>query len=235
MKIKAYQIYYDKSQHEHLLDGFDEHYNETATVFLESGIMCDLIDLNAEKCDWFGVFSWKVYEKLRGFNHNRLVKLINNNSKADIIGPDDVTRHKARPPKHESLYHYKNKKKNYHTDIKKTFNYLIELLQGLNIVSANCNFLNVKMNQIYYNAFVAKYQIYKDFIDTMLKPSIELFNTNETLKQLSIKDAGYPTKPPKRFCEHTGLINYPQIPFILERLINLYIYNKQTLNVEYKL
>lgn len=235
MMIEAYQIYYDESQREHLLEGFREHYNETATVFLESGIMCDLIDSSTGNSDWFGVFSWKIQTKLPGFDHDRLTKIINDNSNTDIIGPDVAMRHAGLPFKHESLYCYKNKKQNYYTDIKETFNYLIKLLQDMHVVSANCNFLDVQMNQIYYNAFVAKSHVYKDFIDTMLKPSIKLFNTNETLKQLSIRDAGYPFAPPKRFCEHTGFVRYPQIPFILERLINLYIYNKQILNVGYKL
>ena len=235
--LKAYQIYYDESQKDSLLTGFIPHFNEKSSVYLESKIMCDLAaGGECLDCDWFGVFSWKVSQKMKGFNHETLKNSISKNPHCDIIGPDYSIRY---PPntklKHRSLFFHRRFGRDFYNQISHTFNILIKKLQRQGLVPKDCLFLNQELHQIYFNSFVAKTHIYLDYVESLLGPAIDLFQFDEELSELSKRDAGYPHDPPQRWVAHTGLARYPQTPFILERLINLYIYINKDLKIGWSL
>ena len=72
---------------------------------------------------------------------------------------------------------------------------------------------------------MAKTHIYEDFVKTTLRPAINLFKKDKDLYNLGTTnlprtDHG---KPPQRFTDHTGYEEWPHIPFVLERLINVYV------------
>ena len=90
-KIKAYQIYYDESQKDSLMDGFIPYFNEKATVNLESGIICDLVNQGeCSNCDWFGVFSWKIHDKVKGLDFERLKTAMEENGDCDLFVPNPL-------------------------------------------------------------------------------------------------------------------------------------------------
>jgi hypothetical protein len=231
--LKVYQIYYDESQKDSLLTGFTPHFNEKPSVYQESKIMCDLV--RGGEClnfDWFGVFSWKVSQKLKGFNYEILKNSISKNPYCDIIGPDYSIRYPpCAKPKHRSLFYHSLFGRDFHDQISHTFNILIQKLQRQGLVPKDCLFLNQELHQIYSNSFVAKTHIYLDYIESLLGPAIDLFQFDEELSELSKRYAGFPLNPPQKWVAHTGLARYPQTPFILERLINLYIYINKNLKI----
>jgi hypothetical protein len=76
---------------------------------------------------------------------------------------------------------------------------------------------------VYFNSFLARPEIYLDYVNSLLKPAIELCASDEELSTLVMSPSGYAKPPPQNFINDTGVEQYPWIPFILERLINVYI------------
>ena len=77
-------------------------------------------------------------------------------------------------------------------------------------------------NHIYCNYFVAKTDVYRDFVETYLNPTIDFLTHDPEFKVTSQSDSGYPHQPPPHFIQKTGFDYYPMRPFMLERLINVY-------------
>ena len=81
------------------------------------------------------------------------------------------------------------------------------------------------LKMVYFNYFVATPKVYKHFVDSILSPAISLFKNDKELNKLGMINANYRNQiPPHSFTKDTGLNYYPRIPFLLERLINVYIY-----------
>ena len=217
-KIKAYQIYYDESQKDLLMDGFIPYLNTKATVNLESGIICDLVNRGeCSNCDWFGIFSWKASEKVREFNFKRLQKEVIDNSECDIIGPNPKNYiHCARRIKSPHTIRFKKHR---------FMNAFEPLIKKLGISENPSDFMTEDFKMIYFNYFIAKPKVYKHFVDSMLNPAISLFREDSELHEIGMTFENYRNQtPPSNFKKDTGLMHYPRIPFILERLINVYIH-----------
>jgi hypothetical protein len=218
--IKAYQIYYDESQKDSLMDGFISHFNEKATVNLESGIICDLVNQGeCSNCDWFGVFSWKVRDKIKGFDFERL------NDVTAKSGEYDVLAANPRNCMPEILPTGPYNIRELHVEIWPPMDMLLRKLQQASIIpTKKRGYMWKKKNYIYCNFFLAKKDIYLDYVESLLKPAIDLFQTDGELNKLGMKapNTQY-DNPPQRFVDHTGLTQYPHIPFVLERLINVYV------------
>ena len=84
--------------------------------------------------------------------------------------------------------------------------------------------LNKKSHHIYCNYFIAKKEVYLDYINKLMIPAIKLIETDSELYEMSREapKTSY-SDPPRRFTEHTGFKYYPHLPFVLERLINVYL------------
>lgn len=215
-RVRAHQIYYDESQKDSLIDGFVPYFNEKATINLESGIICDLVNKGeCSNCDWFGVFSWKVQTKIKGFNFERLKTMVDENDDCDLLAPNP----------HNILMAGMNKK---HNIRKENFNTMGGLWPCLDLIVKKLGISNRKVlsgtdHVIYFNAFLARSEIYLDYVNSLLKPAIELCASDEELSPLAMPPSGYGRLPPQNFINDTGFERYPWIPFILERLINVYI------------
>ena len=210
-KIKAYQIYYDESQKDSLIDGFIPHFNEKATVNLESGVICDLVNRGeCSNCDWFGVFSWKIQEKIKGFDFETLKIAVSEYEDCDLLAPN---------PKHYwwGALRKRRKQKEVHPGAWQLIDLIVKKL-GL----SDKKVLEERGYGIYCNAFLARTEIYLDFVNNLLKPAIELCNYDKELNQLAFGETDYLT-PPNNFIKDTGLDYYPWIPFVLERLIMVYV------------
>lgn len=223
--IKAFQIYYDESQKGSLMDGFIPYFNEKANVNLESGIICDLVNRGeCSNCDWFGVFSWKhgtpKKKKIIGLNFKRLHECTTNGNGVDIIAPLP-RNYRSRSIRR---VHYPRRQMNWawEGEGEKFWNAFDLLIKKLGI--SDDKVLQGRAYGIYQNAFIARPQIYQDFVNSLLKPAIEKCHTDAQLSELVTSEfsSGY-AKPPQKFINDTGFEYYPMIPFILERLINVYI------------
>jgi hypothetical protein len=219
--VKVYQIYYDEFQKDSLLNGFVPYFNETSTVYLESGIICDLIKSGkCTNCKWFGVFSWKVASKVHGFNFNKLKEILmrrlRENEKYDLLttSNDSIDGHLPWNP------HFP---RGLHVEMWPTFDLLMVKLLEKGIINKIPNF-NKEMSFVYCNYFVTKTDLYLNYVNTLLKPAIDLFRDDKELRLMGTRaPKTLHETPPKRFTEHTGFKYYPHIPFVLERLINVYI------------
>ena len=214
-RVKAYQIYYNESQKDSLMNGFIPYFNEKATINLESGVICDLVNQGeCSNCEWFGVFSWKVSRKIKGFDYESLKNKVGENGDCDLLTPNPTN----------ILIKNANKKHNY----RKTYKGMIGLWPGLDLLVKKLGISNRKVlsgtgHAIYCNAFLAKPEIYLDFVNNLLKPAIELCNSDEELFALVMLPSNYRLIPPQNFINDTGFDRFPWITFILERLINVYI------------
>lgn len=213
MNICAYQSYFNTAQEKNLQEGFIWYFNPVASIFLESDIIIRLHQQYFSRCaDWFGLFSHSVYRKLNGFNYARLEEACNQATKADILAPDPQNYSFCdyiRKP-HPIRYTLENKQY-------ETFKVLLKKLK----IKEN---LLKPSHMIYCNYFVAKTNIYKDYINSLLKPAIDLFKNDEELYSLVMRKSHYNNKvPPANYIKDTGLNYYTHAPFILERLINVYI------------
>jgi hypothetical protein len=217
--IKAYQIYYDESQKDSLSHGFIPHFNAKATVHLESGIICDLVNRGeCSNCDYFGVFSWNLKNKIKTINFCTWGDKVNEYNGFDLltINTFNYNKHKHFPPLEK---HYPRK---LHGTIWSAFDLLLKKLYEQNILP-NRQYLVECKKYIYCNYFIAKKNIYLDYVNSLLNPAIDLSQTDDELNSMIMQlDLEY-NLPPKRFVEDTGFTTYPKIPFILERLINVYI------------
>ena len=217
-KIKVYQIYYAESQKDQLLEGFIPYFNSKATVNLESGVMSELIKSDGSlDCDYFGVFSWKVDQKVNCFDLKHLQEKTNDNLDCDIIAPNPQNYIKcARRIKSEHTIRFNKHKFMDGFDL---------LVKKLKLSETPEKFMTESRQMIYYNYFIAKSEIYKHFVDTLLDPAIALFQEDSEMMEMGYSREDYKNQtPPKNFICDTGLSYYPKIPFLLERLINVYIY-----------
>jgi hypothetical protein len=86
-------------------------------------------------------------------------------------------------------------------------------------------YTNDPKHVIYANQFLARKHVYQDYINTVIKPCLELLEGS--MWEEVNRDAGY-TQAMKQptLKEKTGLDFYNYVPFILERMMSQYIFNR---------
>lgn len=78
---------------------------------------------------------------------------------------------------------------------------------------------------VYANLFAARYYVYKDYVETVIKPCLDLLE-GEMWAEVN-REAGYTAGLEKEELKRlTGLDFYNYVPFILERMMMQYIHNK---------
>jgi len=81
-------------------------------------------------------------------------------------------------------------------------------------------------NPIYQNHFVAKREIYQDYVTDFLNPAMELIKTDEELNKLMMSESNYGKLNREADLRSVkaklGLDHYPLAPFILERCPSCY-------------
>ena len=91
-----------------------------------------------------------------------------------------------------------------------------------------CTDLGLKVSEpkhtIYSNFFIAKKEVFIEY-QNLLKKAVELLETK--YKKEAWADSGYNALKKERLKEVTGLDYYPMHTFILERLLSVWIDNKE--------
>jgi len=178
---------------------------EDKSYLFEYNPIVDIVDNHDVKEDYLGIFSWKFPFK-SGLFKKKLLWLMKNNPDYDVYSMCNV-------PFKNGYLEFTEK---YHPGFMDIFKPLCQDLA-----------LTVKepKNPIYSNFFIMKTELYKDYVDTIIKPAIELLETK--YKDLVWKDAKYTAGlKPENLKTFTGLDYYPFHTFVLERLVNQYIDNK---------
>ena len=206
--VKLYGITYNEGQSTEYIqyDNSNIKTIEQKSYLFEYNVLLDLVK-DFKDDEYYGVFSYKFPQKT-GITKNILYKLLvmNKYKEYDVIGL--------------SLNLFKGDYLKVSEEKHKGFTELFRLIcKDLNLV------MKEPTNVIYSNQFLAKGSVYKQFLNEVVNPAIELLETK--YKDLAWKDANYIWGlKGEQLKEQTGLNYYPMTVFILERLLSVWLENK---------
>lgn len=200
--LAFYQIYFKEEQKSEIYPFAIPHFNHV-TDYFENSVIIDLVPkTDAER---ICVASWRLFQK-RG-NGIRVNKTL---TKEALIDDYDIAILTPRSPSHKPLamaaiWHGKA-----WTEAIKELKRFIRIPQ------------EVKYS-IYENHFVARSEIYKDYVSTCLLPVMDYMST----RPVFFNPSGYAKKKSiqevNEYKEKTGKNDWPIAPFVLERLFSIWI------------
>lgn len=210
--LDFYQIIYEESQREKCYPFAKVYYNQTLTDYFENAVIADLVPNS--QAELISVCSWRLAQK-RGDSYRlgpdkslTVDKILNADFDVAVLTP--------RSPSHKPLLMAHEWHGKAWDD---AFNELKVFLKTIGIEVPE-----ELTNAIYENHFIAKGEIYKDYVAKYLLPCMAFIEkTGGVFKA----DAGYLTKKRdakevKAYQEKSGRQDWPIAPFILERLFSIY-------------
>lgn len=223
MSLDFIQIYYHDDQVKHLYSFASPYKNEVVTDFFENKVIAERVPkCNAE---YIGVCSWRLREKRQSGKCPIILNIYGNdnlsekkilNSGADIIN--------LRPfsPGHQMLANaamwHGGAQHNYAWE-----NAITELREIIHVPEE----VNTP---IYENAFVAKKEIYHEYVADCLNPVMQFMSDRSCF----FSNSGYAEKKariePKSVEDYrkiTGRNDWPIAPFVLERLFSIWINDRK--------
>lgn len=217
MAAELIQIYYKDEHLKELLPIAKPYFNAELTIFFENSVIQKLVmETKAEK---IGVISWKLKQKLR-YNIGKPTSL-------DHITEEVINSEYAVLPFTRNSVHHKT----------------LEALEfwhngSLSLLTKILDRLGIKMPSevwpaIYQNAFMAKTEIYQDYVSTYLSPAMALIKNDPEIYKLATVNSNYTNlnkqdaAKPEYLQEKIGMPYYPLSTFILERLFSVYVHNKK--------
>lgn len=202
-ELAFYQIYFKEEQKKELYDFAIPHLNSSVTDYFENSVITDLVPkTDAER---ICVASWRLFQK-RG-NGIRVNKQL---TREALIDDYDIAVLTPRSPSHKplamaSIWHGKA-----------WDNALKELKRFIKVPQE-------VRHAIYENHFVARSEIYKDYVSTCLLPAMDFMSS----RPVFFAPSGYAKKKSinevNEYREKTGKNDWPIAPFILERLFSIWI------------
>lgn len=211
---QIFQIYYNEKQLPKILPFAIPHYNAGLTIYFENAVIKDLV--STTKSEKIGVCSWKLGDKMRRLHLENL-----HTKKDSDYQVLSLTRNSAR---HQML----GMANAWHPGFIKTIKLLWEKL-GLKIPGE-------AKQPIYQNHFIAKTEVYRDYVENFLSPAMELTEKDEEVRNLMLQPSGYGKlnrqADLRSVKQKLGLDDYPLAPFILERCPSLWFTMKH-INVTY--
>ena len=219
--IRVYQVYFDDKSKESLEPEYIPYLNNPATIFLESKVMCDLIAKGAhKKSEYFGVVSHKLRKKVHG--SKMWGRTIANQSRRQFspkefetylrVSGADIGSYCTHPP--HAVFPFAER---YHKGICAAVALLMKKL------NYKIWYDTKSRSVIYFNYFLARPNIYEDFVNTLLRPAIEIMSKDPQVRTLCKVNSRYKFPIPEDLAKQTGYDYWPLHPFITERLINLYL------------
>jgi DNA-directed RNA polymerase subunit L len=201
-KHSLYSIKYQEDQ----LVEYTPYFNKVKTIkersyLFEYNPIIDIIE-NSTTNEYIGIFSHRFPQKT-GF-YKKIVINILDKENADVVNF-------CRPIKNYLLSTEED-----HPGFTKIFTLI-------------CNKLNLKIRPnkittIYSNFFVAKGNIYREYVE-VLKKAIEIMENDPEIKKLCWQDANYNNLTKKQLFYYTELPHYTFHTFILERLFSVWLDN----------
>jgi hypothetical protein len=211
-----FQVYYDEGQLGELYDFAQPFYNQSLTPYFENDIIAHIVP----KCDadLIGVASWRLRKKrgdcavgLKNSLHLSAEKIIDTDADVCILTP--------RSPIHKPLLAAEN----WHGKA---------WVEAFGIFKGYLRSIGIKVPgelvySIYENHFVAKREIYHEYVEKVLKPSIQFMED----EPIFLTPSGYiklkrNAPDTQRVTKMLGLKDWPIGVFILERLFSIWINNK---------
>lgn len=212
--IKIYQIYFDKKQRldTYFSPVFNPLRSDDRAKYLETDIIAGLIEQGKHKeADYFGVVSYKFKDKT-GLRGNDIDFYINKNE-ADIYSFFGHTKAQYQEWKHVNLW---ERDKVWHPLL---YDIGVKLFDKL-----GHDIRTLEMPVIYYNYWIARSEIVEEFYNEILKPSIEIMETE--LAEMCMQDSMYPYAKRvdlERVKQMFGVPYFTYHPFVCERLFPAFV------------
>lgn len=222
MTVDFLQIYWKDEQITKLYDFGTPYRNEVLTKYFENSVIADLVPSINE--DLIGIASWRLREKRNDSSTEGILKRAH--------GHTDLTLERILA--HEFDIAVLTPRNNLHDMLNAAIGY-----HGIAWVEAFTVFKrylrsahNIRVpekldNCIYENHFIAKREIYHEYVDKILKPAMEYMET-EPIYQTS---ADYAKRKRAHevdeYRQKTGLQDWCIGVFILERLFSIWIHGKK--------
>jgi hypothetical protein len=215
MNLDFIQIIYNDIQAEHCYPFARIHKNETLTPYFENSVIRELIP----NCNSgiIGIVSWRLKQK-RG----DMFRLIDKSLTLEKLTETeyDVAVLTPRSPTHQALHMAANWHSPNWTPAFEVFKRFLRTDLGIKVPTE-------LSHPIYENHFVAKREIYHEYVSSCLVPSIEFMHSNS---DIFLCDAGYAKRKTsaerQRYFGLTGRKDWPIAPFILERLFSIFCERK---------
>jgi hypothetical protein len=217
--LKMYSITYDNNQFTEYENYDNSHINtvEQKSYLFEVNPIIDIIDNKIDDLkddDYLGILSWKYSIKMnipKPLFYKMTKELMA--SSPDVI---NVSRFKWQ-------HNYLAWTEVQHPGFLEIFEFLCAKL-GLKMIEPTI--------PIHSNYFIAKKDIYVKYVNEILKPAVELLETDEYLVSKVFNDANYPAGLSKEgLKKYTGLEHYTYHTFVLERLFSVWIENNEYITI----
>lgn len=211
--VDFYQVFYADGQDKVLYPFAKAFKNTKLTEFFENEVILQLVPRST--ADKIGVCSWQLRDKLRFFIPPR------REFAEEVLYDDyDVLALTKNTRNHGMLAAAER----WHPEFKSIFGRICREI-GL------CVPAEVK-TPIYFNHFVARRELYQEYVATALAPAMAVMDQDPIISRLCWQDSGYVKLKgmiPQTVADKWGY--YPMHPFILERLFSVFIDSKD-LNIK---
>lgn len=221
--LRVFQIYYHESQRGQLETEYLPFFNYHPTEFFESQIIRDLVDLGQHKdAEYFGVVSYKLRYKVgtdmkqnwRG--HPNIANHSENEFSPEAFAaqlrehrPDAMSFQCHMP--HDPI----STAESFHPGF---MNLWSEIMRQI-----GWDWTPTRIDDIFYcNFFVARREIYDDYVNRMLAPAMDVMSKMNKLGLLLWQDSNYRNSPVPEFIKARGIDHWPFHPFICERFFSWY-------------
>lgn len=220
--LKVYQIYFLPEQLQ-VLD-YIPYLNDQCTVFFESQVMADLITEGCHKdSEYFGVVSYKLRNKL-GYTKTAWRALPNiANHSINTFTPQMFEFYLERnaPDAMSFQRHMPHDPVTFADQFHPGFSDFFKTI--MHKIGYNWQPMRIE-NVFYCNYFVAKRDIYEDFVINMLIPAINVMKEMPELMANSNYQNG---QLPEALAKKWGINHYPYHAFLTERMFSYYSHLKQ--------
>lgn len=219
MTLDFYQIYYAEEQKQHLYDFAIPVFNSSLTPYFENSVIAELVPKSS--ADLVSVCSWSLKRKrgdtiyqLKGKDQLTLDSILNSDFDVAILTP----RHHTNVKEKLIYWHAKDQES------------LENITSALREFEKFIHFPEEIKRPVYENHFIAKKEIYVNYVTTCLLPCIEFMSTRSVFMAdsdyLRRKQEGARGSIASELKEKIGVPYYPIAPFILERLFSIWLNSK---------
>lgn len=213
--IYFFQIYWDEEQRKQFFSFTTPYHNKELTPFFENTVILDVFDRYMfNSFDKIGVFSWNLRNKMRqvGGHPEKITKTL-------LESDYDVLAFNKMSQGHGML----QSAEVWHPGFRQIVDEIWIRLGFRKPFEAKY--------PIYQNAFMARYDVYKAYIEEVLKPATELMKNDPEVKKLCWQDSKYyklKNNPEfaQRVKQFLGIDYCPLHPFLCERFFSLWLNDK---------
>lgn len=212
-----FQIYYRAEHLDQLYSFATPYFNYGLTIFFENSVIKELV--TTSDAPKIGVCSWKLKKKL---SYNIGKPQLPDHITEELINSDYELLPFTRNSKHHQMLAAAEQ---WHPGFKAMLSQILDYLQ-INMPSE----VKTPINQ---NHFMARSDIYKDYVKRYLSPAMWLMKNEPSIHKMVMQDSNYTAlaredaASPAYLQDKIGVPYYPMAPFLLERLFSIYVHNEK--------